>query len=201
VTWPVFARARALTGRPRLTAVLLSLAFALVIAIPIGWVLVVFATQAAGVATDLQVWVQQGAQLPDWVNARPWLSRGIDDLRASPLFGDAAAGEWIARYGQTGSQWAVAVTGGIARNLLEFLITMVVLYALYVDGERVTVLARRLAALLLPSDDPGLVDKIGGSPARWCSACSAPRSRRACSSVWASGSSASRRRCSSASSP
>jgi predicted PurR-regulated permease PerM len=162
VTWPVFARVRALTGRPRLTAVLLSLAFALVIAIPIGWVLVMFATQAAGVATDLQDWVTQGAPLPDWVSAYPWLAHRIDELRASPLFGDAAAGEWIARYGQTGSEWAVAVTGGIARNVLEFVITMVVLYALYVDGERITVLGRRLAALLLPSDDDGLVDKIGG---------------------------------------
>ena len=162
VTWPVFARLRAWTGWPRLTAALLTLAFALVIAIPVGWVLVVFATQAAGVARVLQDWVQQGAPLPEWVLERAWLAQRIDELRASPLFGDAAAGEWIARYGERASQWAVAVTGGIARNLLEFVITMVVLFALYLDGERIAVLARRLAALLLPSDDPTLVDKIGG---------------------------------------
>jgi predicted PurR-regulated permease PerM len=162
VTWPVFARLRSWTHHPRLTAVLLSLAFALVIAIPIGWVLVVFATQAAGVATVLQEWVQQGAPLPEWVTEHVWLAHRIDELRASPLFGDAAAGEWVARYGERASQWAVAVTGGIARNVLEFVITMVVLFALYVDGERIAVLFRRLAALLLPSDDPALVDKIGG---------------------------------------
>jgi predicted PurR-regulated permease PerM len=140
---------------------LLSLAFALVIAIPIGWVLVVFATQAAGVATVLQEWVQQGAPLPAWVTEHAWLAHRIDELRASPLFGDAAAGEWVARYGERASQWAVAVTGGIARNVLEFVISLVVLFALYVDGERVAGHVRRLAVLLMPSDDPQLVDKVG----------------------------------------
>jgi predicted PurR-regulated permease PerM len=91
----------------------------------------------------------------------PWLAHRVEELRGSPLFGPAAAGEWIARYGQVGSQWAVALGGGIARNVLEFVITLVVLFALYLDGERIAGHARRLAVLLLPSEDPRLVDKVG----------------------------------------
>lgn len=162
VTWPLYARARALTRSPRIMAVSFALGFALVIAIPIGWVLVVFATQASSVAGVLQDWVAHGAPLPDWVTQHEWLARRVEELRASPLFGDAAAGEWLARYGERASQWAVAVTGGIARNVLEFVITMMVLFAFYVDGERIAAHARRLAVLLLPSDDPTLVDEIGG---------------------------------------
>jgi len=35
------------------------------------------------------------------------------------------------------------------------------LFALYVDGERIAGHVRRLALLLMPSDDPKLVDKVG----------------------------------------
>lgn len=161
MTWPVFARARAWTGRPKLTAVLVTLFFALLVAVPVGWVLITFATQASVVADRVQEWVAAGAQPPQWVTDTPWLAARVDELRESPLFGPAAAGEWIARYGQVGSQWAVALGGGIARNLIEFLITLVVLFALYLDGERITGHVRRLAVLLMPSDDPELFDKVG----------------------------------------
>ena len=161
MTWPLYARARAWTGRPKLTAVLVTAFFALLIAIPVGWLLVVFATQASVVADRVQEWVAAGAQPPQWVSDTPWLARRVDELRESPLFGPAAAGEWIARYGQVGSQWAVALGGGIARNVLEFLVALVVLFALYVDGERIAGHVRRLALLLMPSDDPKLVDKVG----------------------------------------
>jgi predicted PurR-regulated permease PerM len=162
MTWPIYARARAWTGRPGLTALGVTLFFALAIAIPVGSLLLVFATQASVVADRAQEWVAAGASPPQWVVDTPWLAKRVDELRASPLFGPAAAGEWIARYGQVGSQWAVALGGGIARNVLEFGITMVLLFALYLDGERISTLVRRLAVLLMPSDDPELVDKVGG---------------------------------------
>ena len=41
VTWPVYARLRAWTKRPALTAGLVTATFALVVAIPVGWLLVV----------------------------------------------------------------------------------------------------------------------------------------------------------------
>jgi predicted PurR-regulated permease PerM len=161
MTWPVYARARAWTGRPALTAAAVTLFFALVIAAPIGWLLVAFASQAAVVADRVQEWVAAGAQPPQWMIDVPWLAKRLEELRSSPLFGPAAAGEWIARYGQVGSQWAVALGGSIARNVLEFLISLVVLFALYLDGERIATHVRRLAVLLLPSEDPRLVDKVG----------------------------------------
>jgi len=162
MTWPIYARARAWTGRPGLTAFGVTLFFALAIAIPIGSLLLVFATQASVVANRVQEWVAAGSPPPGWVIDTPWLAKRVDELRASPLFGPAAAGEWIARYGQVGSQWAVALGGSIARNVLEFGITMVLLFALYLDGERIAALVRRLALLLMPSDDPQLFEKVGG---------------------------------------
>jgi predicted PurR-regulated permease PerM len=161
VTWPIYARLRAWTNRPAATAVLLTFVLAAIVAVPIGWLLVVLATEATGVATRLQDWAAQGAPFPDWVTSRPWLELRAQELRESPLFGHAAVSEWIQRYGQDVSLRAVALTGGIARNIFEFMITTVVLFALYVDGERIGAQTRRLATLLLPSDDPGLVDHVG----------------------------------------
>jgi predicted PurR-regulated permease PerM len=162
VTWPIYAKLRALTRRPALTAALITIVLALIVAIPLGWLLVVLATEATGVASRLQEWAAQGAPFPDWVTARPWLDARLQELRESPLLGHAAISEWISRYGSDLSRSAVSLTGGIARNLFEFMITIVVLFALYIDGERIGVQARRLAILLLPSEDPALVDRVGG---------------------------------------
>jgi predicted PurR-regulated permease PerM len=162
VSWPVFAWLRALTHRPRLTAALLTLAIAGIISIPVGWILVVFTGEATSVATRLQEWAAAGAPLPEFILSRPWLAERVAELRGSPLFGHSAAGEWVGRYGSEISTRVVSLTGGIARNVFEFLVTWVVLFALYVDGERIGAQARRLAALLVPSEDPRLVDNVGG---------------------------------------
>lgn len=161
VSWPVFARLRAWTNRPRLIAALLTLAIAGIIVVPVGWILVVFTGEATNVATRLQEWAAQGAPLPDWVASRPWLAERIAEVRSSPLFGHSAIGEWVGRYGSEISTRVVSLTGGIARNVFEFMITFVVLFVLYVDGERIGAQVRRLAAVLMPTDDPALVDNVG----------------------------------------
>lgn len=161
VTWPVYARLRAWTNRPALTAGVLTFVLAAIVALPVGWLLVVLATEATGVASRLQEWAGQGAPLPDWVSTRPWLESRLQEVRSSALFGNAAMSEWVGRYGSYLSSRAVTLTGGIARNLFEFGITTIVLYALFIDGERIGAQTRRLAALLLPSDDPRLVDHVG----------------------------------------
>jgi predicted PurR-regulated permease PerM len=161
VTWPIYERLRRWTKRPALTAALMTMTLAAIIALPVGWLLVVLATEATGVATRLQDWAAQGAPTPDWVIARPWLEERVQEIRESPLFGHSALSEWIGRYGSDLSLRAVALTGGIARNVFEFMITAVILFALYLDGERIGAQTRRLATLLLPSDDAGLVDHVG----------------------------------------
>jgi len=161
VSWPLFARVRDWSRHPRLSAVGFTVFFALAIAVPVASLLLAFAGEASVVADRVKQWVDAGAPLPAWVTDTPWLARRIAELRQSPLFGPEALGEWLSRYGQVGSQWAVALGSGIARNVLDFLITSFALFALYLDGERVGATARRLGSLLLPSADPQLVDKIG----------------------------------------
>ncbi|HXZ84473.1 MAG TPA: AI-2E family transporter [Myxococcota bacterium] len=161
VTWPVFARVRDWSRRPRLCAVLFTVFFALAIAVPVASLLLAFAGEASVVADRVKHWVDAGAPLPDFVTETPWLARRASELRGSPLFGPTAAGEWLSRYGQVGSEWAVALGSGIARNVVDFLITAFVLFAFYLDGERVGATARRLGALLLPGEGTLVVDEVG----------------------------------------
>jgi predicted PurR-regulated permease PerM len=161
VSWPLFAQLRAWTRRPKLTAGLLTFAIAGIITVPVGWLLFVFTSEATVVATRLQEWAAQGAPLPEWISARPWMADRINELRASPLFGHSAVGEWVGRYGSEISTRVVSLTGGIARNVFEFVIMLVVLFVFYVDGERIGAQARRLARILVPSEDPRLVDTVG----------------------------------------
>ena len=86
-------RARCVRGpEARATAVLVTLFFALLVAVPVGWLLIAFATQASVVADRVQLWVAAGAQPPLWVTDTPWLAARVEELRESPLFGPAARG-------------------------------------------------------------------------------------------------------------
>jgi predicted PurR-regulated permease PerM len=161
-SWPLYARARAFTGRPWLAAGLFTVLFVAVVAIPLGWVLLALASEATNVASWIQEWVAAGAPLPEWIAGYPWLAQRIEELRSSPILGPTAAGEWLARYGAFVSTQVVALTSGVARNVFDFSITVAMLYVFYVDGERVAAHARRVVPLLVSSGDKTLVDTVGG---------------------------------------
>ncbi len=160
-SWPLYERARHLTGRPTLVAVAFTLLFVVGVALPIGWILLALGTEATHTASWIQDWVAQGAPLPEWVESRPWLAGRIAELRQSPLFGPTAAGEWMARYGSVVSSQLVTLTSGVARNVFDFTITVALVFVFYLEGEKVAAHARRVVPLLVGSGDSGLVDSVG----------------------------------------
>ncbi len=160
-SWPLYERARALAGWPALVAALMTVLFVLLVALPVGWILIALGREATHTAEWIQGWVAQGAPLPEWVESRPYLAERIVELRQSPLFGPTAAGEWMARYGSVVSSQLVALTSGVARNVFDFAITVALLFVFYVDGEKVGAFARRVVPLLVGRGDPALVDNVG----------------------------------------
>ncbi len=162
VTWPLYRRVRERVRHPRLAAAIFTAIVAVVAGLPVAWFLIALAREATQLVEAGRAWLEQGAPLPDWVSARPWLARPVELARAAipdPL----PLGEWLVRYGARVSTNLVDVASGIARNVLNFVITFVALYVLYLDGERVVDTGRRLAVALFPYAPARFVDRIGST--------------------------------------
>lgn len=162
VTWPLYRRVRARVRHPRLAAALFTAAMAVLAGLPVAWFLVALAREATEVVEALRAWIEQGAPLPPWVAERPWISGPLEMARTAvpePL----PVAEWLVRYGTRLSSNLVDLASGIARNVLNFAITFVALYVLYLDGERILATVRRLAAALFPYAPARFVDRIGAT--------------------------------------
>lgn len=162
VTWPVVAALRARTGRPHLAAGLGTLAVGLGLGVPVAWVLVALATEAGHLVGTIRDWVEAGTPLPAWLAARPAIADRLDQLRA-------AAGVEPSEVIRFATQRAAAITsrlvelaGGLASNAFKFTITLVTLFVLYLEGERLLAHVRSLARIAFPRAPARFLDDIGG---------------------------------------
>jgi predicted PurR-regulated permease PerM len=162
VTWPVFRALRRVTGRPHVAAATLTLAAALLLGIPVASMLVALAQEATHLVSIAREWVAQGAPLPAWVEARPWLATRLSEARSDFFVDPNVLADYVTRYGSQVSSSLVNVAGGIATNAFKFAITFVTLYAFYIDGERLLTHARRLAPIVFPSAGAEFLDHVGG---------------------------------------
>lgn len=163
VTWPLYRRLRARTAWPRVAAALLAAGFAVGVGIPVGVLLVTLSDEASALVRAFLDWRTAGAPLPTWVTESELLSR-IAALAGATLPTDPkAATELLASTGTQVSKRLVAVAGGVARNVVTFSFTFVVLYALYVGGEDVVALGRRLGRLLFPRRPDRFFENIGAA--------------------------------------
>jgi predicted PurR-regulated permease PerM len=160
-TWPIYLWVRRWTGRPRIAAGVLTAAVAFGIGVPLGWVLATVANEASHVVQLLQESAGENLTLPGWIASRSWLRDPIEQLHATWLGDSNALRDLITRNLSQVSSQLLSVAGGLARNLIQFAITLMALFVLYLDGERVLAQARRLARLLFPAAPVDFVDNIG----------------------------------------
>lgn len=161
VTWPLYGFVRHHTQRPRLAAALFTLATALLVGVPVAWILVALATEAThliGVARD---WVEAGAPFPEWVTARPWVAERLARLREESVVQPTAIAQYATRYASELSSQLLNVAGGLASNAFKFAVTMTTLFFFYLDGERLIVHAQRLARVIFPQAEADLVPYVG----------------------------------------
>jgi predicted PurR-regulated permease PerM len=160
-TWPLYARLQAAWGRPRLAAGLMTAGVAFGLGIPVAWVLATVANEAAHLVALLQASAGEPLSLPGWIASRAWLRDPIEQLRATWLVDEHALRDLVTRNLSLVSSRLFSVAGGVARNVLQFGITMMALFVLYLDGERVLAQARRLAVIFFPAAPADFVDDIG----------------------------------------
>jgi predicted PurR-regulated permease PerM len=160
-TWPLFKRMRRWTRAPRVTAVVFTAVVLFGVGVPVAWLLVALANEGSQLVARGQQWLAEGARLPQWIVDLPMVGPEIEELRSRWLANSGELLGYFTRYGTALSNQLVGLAGGIGRNLFSFLIMLVSLFAMYVDGERITAQARRLATAIFPHTSRKLVDDIG----------------------------------------
>ncbi len=160
-TWPLYHWVRGATGRPRFAAALLTVLVAFGLGVPLAWVLATVANEASHLLQLLQQSAGREFVLPDWIVLRPWLRDPIEQLRTTWLLDTNAVRDLITRNLREVSREVISLAGGFALNVIQFGITLMAVFVLYLDGERVLMQARRLARLFFPSAPADFVDHIG----------------------------------------
>jgi predicted PurR-regulated permease PerM len=161
VTWPLYRFVRHHTKRPRLAAGLFTLATALLVGVPVAWILVALATEASHGIAVAREWVAAGAPFPGWITERPWLADRLTRLRAESIVEPAAIAEYATRYASQVSGQLLALAGGLASNAFKFAITITTLFFFYLDGERLIDQAQRLVRVIFPQAEGSLLTYVG----------------------------------------
>jgi len=160
VTWPLYRALRRRTRRPRLAAAVFTTTVALGVGVPVAWMLVALAGEASHGIGLLKQWLDAGAPLPTWLASHAWLAAPIEKLRADSIVEPTAILQYAARYASQVSTRLVDLASGLASNAFKFAITVVTLYVFFVDGERLTLHARRLTTIAFPNA-PDILEHVG----------------------------------------
>lgn len=161
MTWGLYTRTSRMLGRPKLTAFAYTLAVFLLFGIPAAFLVVAVAEQGTKLARAAQEWIVAGMPFPEWLVELRWIGPRLESFRLDGLPGIDQIGPHLAQLGAGLSQGLLVMGAGVARNVFEFAITLVTLYVLYLEGDRVCEFARRLLVELFPNQSPTLLDRIG----------------------------------------
>ncbi|MCC6639894.1 MAG: AI-2E family transporter [Deltaproteobacteria bacterium] len=163
MTWPLFRRVRDATGRPALTAGLFTAVLFLTVGAPLTVLLANLGSEATRLVTSVQEWIAQGAPLPGWVTEQQWLMERLQSYRRIDVLDPAVIAGWVQSYGAAVSSRLVNMAGAVAHNVLSVAITLIVLFCLYLDGERLAGHGRRMALVFLPYASEGFLERVGES--------------------------------------
>jgi predicted PurR-regulated permease PerM len=161
VTWPLYGFVRHHTRRPGLAAGLFTLATALLVGVPVAWILVALAGEATNLIGAVRAWLEAGAPFPDWVSERPWLAERLLRLREESAVSPSAVADYATRYASQVSGQLLNVAGGFASNAFKFAVTMTTLFFFYLDGERLIDHMQRLVRVIFPGAQSDLLEYVG----------------------------------------
>ncbi len=162
VTWPLYRRLnQRLAGRETLAALLMTLAVALTLLLPLVWVSLAVAGDLASASAVIRQIAEQGLPpLPPAVRGWPggeWLAAHYAGIQSNP--------EWlrarIEALGLTDPATWKAIAGGLGRNLAKFALAVLALFFLYRHGITVLTQFGRVATHWLGGAARGYLDAVG----------------------------------------
>jgi predicted PurR-regulated permease PerM len=152
VTWPAY---KWLLGKWRGRSTLAALAMTAIVSAaviaPLAWLAVVVRVELEHAYHDLQALLAGGVQLPPVVLRIPWLGDQLHELAAAASRDPHALGTELRKITDHSFDQIARIIGGIGRNVVKLLLTVVSLFFVFRDGSRVAAeLARALEQVLGP---------------------------------------------------
>jgi predicted PurR-regulated permease PerM len=153
VSWPAYVwllgKCR---GRNTIAALVMTAVVSAAVIAPLAWLAVVVRLELERAYHELQALLASGGmQLPPLLLRVPWLGDQLHDLAARAAQDPHALGAELRKITDYSFEHIAHVIGGIGRNAVKLLLTVLSLFFVYRDGERVAgEAARALAHVLGP---------------------------------------------------
>lgn len=161
-TWPLYQRLSGrFAGRDTLCALLMTLAVAMTLLLPMVWVTSMLAGDLATASASLRHVAAEGLPpLPAGVRGWPggaWIAAQYERVQADPAWVRAQ----IDALGITDAQRLKAVAGGVGRNIAKFGLAVFALFFLYRHGDNVLSQFRIVATRWLGQAARGYIQAVG----------------------------------------
>jgi len=155
VSWPVYERLlRLLRGRSVVASLLMTTAVSVAVIAPLAWLAVVLRIELVRAWHDTQALLAGGVQLPPAVLKLPWIGDHLRDLTARAAQDPHTLGVELRKFADHSFDEITHVIGGISRNVVKLVLTVVSLFFVYQRGQRFArQIARALEQVLGPRVD------------------------------------------------
>ena len=155
VSWPVYERLlRLLRGRSVVASLLMTTAVSVAVIAPLAWLAVVLRIELVRAWHDTQALLAGGVQLPPAVLKLPWIGDHLRDLTARAAQDPHTLGVELRKFADHSFDEITHVIGGISRNVVKLVLTVVSLFFVYQRGQRFArQVARALEQVLGPRVD------------------------------------------------
>lgn len=164
VTWPLYLRLRRYLRYETLAALCMTLALALVLILPVLWVLLMMRSELAVAYQKITAQLSQGhIVLAPEVRSIPWIGPQIQDffdrLNADP----AAFRVQLKTWSDYAMNHAAALLGGVGRNLAKLGLALFTAFFFYRDGESMVRQIRMVLRQVLDERVDHYLDAMGAT--------------------------------------
>ncbi|MAT64131.1 MAG: AI-2E family transporter [Gammaproteobacteria bacterium] len=137
-TWPLYRRLHGwLGGRDNLSAALMAALVATALFIPLVAITALLGEELASAYRAAQAWLAQGPTLPAALADIPWLGERLQALLELLASDPAGLRDWLTAQGPQWLDEVRGILGAVGRNVFKLGITLLALFFLFRDGERI----------------------------------------------------------------
>lgn len=162
VTWPGYTRVlRLCRGRSVAAALLMTALVTLAVIVPLAWLAVVLRVEMVRAFHEVQSLLSGGVRLPSLLLKIPWLGDQLQDLTTRAAQDPHALGGELKGITDHSFDQIAHVIGGIGRNVIKLLLSVLSLFFLYRGGVRLAGQMAQALEQLLGSRAHDYLEHIG----------------------------------------
>lgn len=137
VTWPIYLRLLGLLrGRRVIGALIMTLALTAAVILPTVWLVSILRVELIDAYREVAALLSKGPAIPDNLLKLPWIGDWLREMSNRMESDPRALGDEIRQLIDRSFGEVVQLAGGLGRNVLKLLITVLSLFFMYRDGYR-----------------------------------------------------------------